>query len=57
VNPFIKKSTIFFADFMSPDSNLHNKAARNVDYVKLDSTDLPQLKMRLPGLTGKKINI
>ena len=44
VNPFVKKSNLFFADFMSKDSVLHKRAVKHVDEINLDSSDLPQLK-------------
>jgi hypothetical protein len=43
-NPFIKKSNLFFDDFMNKDSLLHKRAVRYIDELVLDSTDLPQLK-------------
>lgn len=44
VNPFTKKSTLFFEDFMSTDTALHKLAVKNISTIELDSTDLPQLK-------------
>lgn len=44
LNPFIKKSKLFFADFMSTDSVLHKSAIRHIDVIDLDSSDLSQLK-------------
>ena len=44
VNPFTKKSTLFFEDFMSKDSILHKRAVKFIDEIVLDSSDLPQLK-------------
>lgn len=44
VNPFIKKSDLFFADLMSTDSVLRKKAIKNIDDIYLDSADLPKLK-------------
>ena len=43
INPFIKKSNLFFADFMSGDSVLHKRAVRHIEDIDLDSSDLPQL--------------
>jgi hypothetical protein len=44
VNPFVKKSNLFFADFMSEDSMLHKRAVKHIDEIVLDSSDLPRLK-------------
>lgn len=44
VNPFVKKSDLFFADLMSTDSVLRKKAIKNIDDIYLDSADLPKLK-------------
>ncbi len=44
VNPFVKKSNLFFEDFMSKDSVLHKRAVKHIDDIDLDSSDLPQLK-------------
>lgn len=43
VNPFTKKSALFFQDFMSSDSALRKLAVKNISTIELDSTDLPQL--------------
>ncbi len=44
INPFAKKSDLFFSDFMSKDSVLHKRAVRHIDEIDLDSTDLPLLR-------------
>ncbi len=44
VNPFIKKSAVFFADFISQDSLVHKRAVKHIGDIKLDSADLPALK-------------
>lgn len=44
LNPFIKKSDLFFADFTSTDSVLHKRAIRHIDDINLDTSDLSQLK-------------
>ncbi|HNU15175.1 MAG TPA: TraB/GumN family protein [Chitinophagaceae bacterium] len=44
VNPFVKKSDLFFDDLMSTDSVLRKKAIKNIDDIYLDSADLPKLK-------------
>jgi hypothetical protein len=50
VNPFTKKSNLFFSDFMSPDTIMHKRAVKNIDNIDLDSTDLPQLKKAIAWL-------
>jgi len=47
INPFDKKSGLFFYDFMSPDSVLHKRAVRNIDAIELDAGDLPRLKQAI----------
>jgi len=44
IDPFSKKSDLFFADFLSSDSVAHKRAIKNIYAVKFDSSDLPQLK-------------
>jgi uncharacterized protein YbaP (TraB family) len=44
VNPFIKKSQLFFDDYNSPDSVLHKRAVKYISEIELDSADFPQLK-------------
>ncbi len=44
INPFEKKSKIFFNDFCSSDSIVRNNAILSVNQVKFDSTDLPMLE-------------
>lgn len=44
VNPYTKKSKIFFDDFFSSDSVTRKKAISSIGQVSFDSTDLPQLK-------------
>ena len=44
INPFAKKSTIFFGDLRSKDSVIRKKALNNISEIYLDSTDLPELK-------------
>ena len=50
INPFVKKSNLFFEDFMSKDSILHKRAVKHIDDVELDSSDLTQLKKTITGL-------
>ncbi len=51
VNPFAKKSTLFFDDFMSADTVLHKRAIKSIASIELDSTDLPQLKKMISQLS------
>ena len=55
-NPFAKKTSLFFADFLSGDSVLHQRAVKGLYMVKMDSSDLPQLKKSINSLnwTEKK---
>ena len=53
-DPFSKKTSLFFADFMSNDSVAHKRAVKNIYSVKLDSTDLPKLKMAISSLGWKE---
>ncbi|HEY6063126.1 MAG TPA: TraB/GumN family protein, partial [Chitinophagaceae bacterium] len=50
INPFVKKSDLFFADFMNKDSVLHKRAVKHIDDIELDSLDLPQLKKAIAGI-------
>ncbi|MBL7729779.1 MAG: TraB/GumN family protein [Chitinophagaceae bacterium] len=43
-SPFVKKSALFFEDFLSKDSVVHKRAVKNISDIELDSADLPQLK-------------
>lgn len=47
MNPFQKKSSLFFDDFMSSDTVLHKKALKSLEDIDLDSTDLPRLKQAI----------
>jgi len=44
INPFAKKSALFFGDLRSSDSVIRKKALNNISEIYLDSTDLPELK-------------
>jgi uncharacterized protein YbaP (TraB family) len=44
VDPYAKKSPLFFADLNSTDSSIHDMAVRHLRDVPLDSTDLPALQ-------------
>lgn len=50
VNPFAKKSTLFFEDLASTDSVLHKRAVKHIDEIDIDSTDLPQLQKAIASL-------
>ncbi len=50
INPFEKKSTFFFDDFMSSDTALHKKAIKSISHIDLDAGDLPRLKKAIAGL-------
>jgi uncharacterized protein YbaP (TraB family) len=43
INPFTKKSKVFFDDFFSKDSVARRKAINSVWQIEMDSTDLPLL--------------
>lgn len=44
MNLFTKKTGLFFKDFMSSDSTVHQRAVKAINRVQMDSTDLPQLQ-------------
>lgn len=50
INPFVKKSNLFFEDFASKDSVLHKRAVKYIDLIELDLSDLPQLKKAIASL-------
>lgn len=54
INPFEKKSKLFFEDFMSNDSLLHKRAVKHIDAIDLDSTDLQQLKKAIAWINWKE---
>lgn len=54
VNLFEKKSTLFFADFMSNDSMIHKRALRHIDDITLDSSDFSGLKKAIEWLNWKE---
>lgn len=41
---FVKKTKLFFEDFMSSDSVVHKRAVKGLYVIKFDSTDVPGLK-------------
>lgn len=54
VNPFTKKSQLFFDDLNSSDSTLHKRAVTHIRDIYLDSTDLPALKKAIAGLNWEE---
>jgi hypothetical protein len=56
INPFTKKSNLFFEDFMSKDSVAHKRAIKNIQMIDLDSTDLPGMKKAIASLSWKEKN-
>ena len=46
INPFTKKSNIFFSDFFNKDTIVQKRALRNIDEIELDEDDLPLIKKR-----------
>ncbi|HUM96707.1 MAG TPA: TraB/GumN family protein [Chitinophagaceae bacterium] len=56
VNPFVKKSAAFFADFMSKDSLDRKRAVAAIDDVVLDAVDLKGLKAAISSLNWNDKN-
>ena len=54
VNPFTKKSALFFDDFLSKDSIVHKRAVKFIDRIDLDSSDLPNLKKLIASLNWEE---
>ncbi|MGQ0739859.1 MAG: hypothetical protein ACT4OJ_12440, partial [Bacteroidota bacterium] len=54
INPFTKKSKIFFEDFHSTDSVLHNRAVTHIADIDLDSSDFMSLKNAIVSLNWKE---
>jgi uncharacterized protein YbaP (TraB family) len=50
VDPFVKKSNLFFDDFMSRDSVLHKRAVAAIEEIDVDSTDLSRLQKAIASL-------
>jgi uncharacterized protein YbaP (TraB family) len=51
VNPFEKKSALFFDDLASADSIRHKRAVKNIERVVLDMTDLPSLRQAIKSIS------
>lgn len=56
VDPFKKKSDIFFADYFSKDSVVSKKARQSISPTLFDSTDLPQVKKAIEQLSWNNKN-
>ncbi|MEI9913251.1 MAG: hypothetical protein WDO71_28565 [Bacteroidota bacterium] len=54
IDPFSKKSNLFFKDFMSNDSVAHKRAVKGIYVVKIDSTDFIPLKNAIASLNWKE---
>lgn len=50
LDPFQKKSALFFNDLASHDSVVRKRALKNMSEIDLDSTDLPALRKVIAGL-------
>lgn len=50
MNPFVKKSALFFEDLGSSDSTLRNQAIKYIRHIQLDSTDFIPLKQAIASL-------
>lgn len=54
LNPFEKKSHLFFADFKSRDSVVHKRAVKYIADIDLDSSDLVNLQDAINSLNWKE---
>ncbi len=54
INPFERKSKIFFEDFLSTDSVLHKRAVKHITELELDSTDLGLLRSAISSVNWKE---
>ncbi|MGE5107318.1 MAG: TraB/GumN family protein, partial [Sphingobacteriales bacterium] len=52
-SPFVKKSTIFLADYYSTDSATKKKAVKYLGNIFFDSTDIPEIKKAIQQLSWK----
>lgn len=55
-DPLAKKSLLFFEDFMSADSVARKRALKGIYQVKMDETDLPQLRRAIDFLKWDEKN-
>ena len=53
-NPFEKKTSIFFNDFFSSDSQVHKDAIRAIDQLRVDSTDFTNIKKAISTVGWKE---
>src|SRR4029078_7918210 len=44
IDPFAKKSKLFFNDLASNDSTLHKRAVKQISDINIDNEDLPLLE-------------
>ncbi len=54
VNPFEKKTAVFFKDFFSNDSVEHKRAVSHIAEIDVDAADLPQLKKAIASLNWRE---
>ncbi|HEV8508548.1 MAG TPA: TraB/GumN family protein, partial [Chitinophagaceae bacterium] len=54
VNPFEKKSAVFFKDLFSNDSQAHKQAVKAIDQVEVDSVDFTNLKKAISTVNWKE---
>jgi uncharacterized protein YbaP (TraB family) len=54
IDPFRKKTDLFFADFQSNDSTTHQRAVKGIYMITFDSSDLPMLKKIISSLNWKE---
>ncbi|MBI5856036.1 MAG: TraB/GumN family protein [Sphingobacteriales bacterium] len=54
INPFEKKSKLFFDDLASKDTVLHKRAVSHISEIELDSSDLTRLKAAINSLSWKE---
>ena len=54
VDPFQKKSDVFFADFFNTDTLLHKRAVKNIQLLKVDSSDFVPLTKLIQSLNWKE---
>lgn len=55
-NPFVKKTDLFYSDFMSKDSAVHKRAVNAISRVSFDSTDLQLLQKMIASVDWKEKN-
>lgn len=56
LNPFVKKSDLFFEDFLSKDSLAHKRAVKSIREIRLDSSDLPRLQQLIRSVNWNEKN-